>query len=108
MTIGDYSDGTTGWTLYVFYVSLIAGKAVFYRSGAGDAYFLQLNRTVVGQTYYVSFDIIDYVEGEMWFNDNSSWKYNANGSYSRIYQADRTSLLFDNYLSGTTDFSIAL
>ena len=90
VTNGDFSNGSTGWLQQGGW-TFASGKAT--NDGTNDYSLQQLNLVTVGKTYRITYDVSDYVSGNISVGLNSgggSTTVAANGSYEVIETATQT------------------
>jgi hypothetical protein len=105
VTNGDFSSGTTGWSLTNVTVS--GGVATF---GSGTGFLAQNNILQIGKTYRVTFTLVTSSAGNDAKFHNSIWSPEVNlsaapissnpGTYTLTLRAVSTNFRLDNY-SGT-------
>jgi hypothetical protein len=99
VTNGDFSSGSTGWAVQGGW-TFAGGKAT--NDGTNDWSLQQTNLVTVGKTYSISFDVIDYVSGNISVGLNSgggSTAVSANGSY--VVTETATETYFKGYPRST-------
>ena len=100
VTNGDFSDGSTRWSLTNF--SIINEKAVIDSSNPG--FLIQTSVTEIGKTYRVEFTVSDYVEGRLRLREpfiNNDLESNpSNGTYVYYGVANGTGVQIQSRFSG--------
>jgi len=105
VTNGDFSNGTTSWTLGTGW-SISDGVANFLSNGNGNI--TQPNLYVIGKTYKITFTISNYVEGYLRvlnLDNSNSHLVSGNGVYSFTDVATATSMALQGTFS-PSNFSI--
>ncbi len=108
ITNGDFSNGSTDWSLGAG-VSISSGKAVLTNVSNATQCIIQNNVVVVGKTYKITFTISDYNQGAVYVlrptSLGSGSAVSANGTFSFTMEA-QTSPAFILFTVGTTTLSI--
>jgi hypothetical protein len=89
---GDFSNGTTGWSLGTGW-SVSDGKAASDGSVAANSFLISTGDTLtIGKTYKVKYTVLDYISGKVKVSAGQATQsfVNADGTYTEYMVASNT------------------
>ena len=104
---GDFSNGSTDWNLGTNF-SIADGKLKSINTANAAITNQSAFVFTIGKSYKLTFDISDYVEGNVriWFGGFNSGNFNSNGTFSVIGVANRVDEILIQSIGSNNTYSL--